>query len=101
MPVLGLELAAHRPRPAVYPAPGGYSGPGAYPGPRAYPGPGSYLSPAVAGRGRRALMLAVCCMILFIYRANVSPASVAQTTVEAFTGFLPVPAGFSSSHNGC
>jgi len=34
-------------------------------------------------------MLAVCCMSLFIYRANVSPATVAQTTVEAFTGFLP------------
>jgi hypothetical protein len=62
-------------------------------------GPGMVTGTAV--RARRTLMLAVCCLSLFIYRANVSPGSVAQTTVEAFTGFLPVPAGFSSSHNRC
>src|SRR5215470_12671664 len=72
-PVLGLELAARQP-PAAEPQ-------------------------VAVGRGRRGLMLAVCCLSLFIYRANASPVGVAQTTVEAFTGFLPVLAGFSSSRN--
>src|SRR5215475_8156821 len=46
VPVLGLELAVRQ-----HPS----SLPGAYPGP-----------PAATGRGRRGLMLAVCCMSLFM-----------------------------------
>ena len=71
VPVLGLELAARNrpgintsPRPGIYPAAGSYPTPGAYPAPGAYPGPS--VGHAVATRGRRALMLAVCCMSLFM-----------------------------------
>ena len=72
VPVLGLELAARRPRPGPYPAPGTYPSPGPYPGPGASPGRGPYPGPTAgvaqvaASRGRRALMLAVCCMSLFM-----------------------------------
>src|ERR1700739_892545 len=52
VPVLGLELAA-RPHPASAP------GDGVYPRTPATPR-------ATAGRGRRGLMLAVCCMSLFM-----------------------------------
>src|SRR6266699_3432270 len=85
VPVLGLELAARqhpgpqpgadadaharaaaarRPHPGPYPAPGAYPSPGTYPGPGPYPGAGA--GQVVASRGRRALMLAVCCMSLFM-----------------------------------
>ncbi len=81
VPVLGLELAA-RQRSGSYPAPDSYPAPGTYPGPDTYPGPGTYpgppaggrpqpsagpgAEPVVASRGRRTLMLAVCCMSLFM-----------------------------------
>src|SRR5258708_2239358 len=45
VPVLGLELAARQ-----------------HPGPQ----PDAHAGQVVAGRGRRALMLAVCCMSLFM-----------------------------------
>jgi EmrB/QacA subfamily drug resistance transporter len=56
VPVLGLELSARQPgpRPRPYPAPG------PYPRPAAGPAPAGITS------GRRALMLAVCCMSLFM-----------------------------------
>jgi MFS family permease len=60
--VLGLELAA-RQHPAPYPD-------AAARGSRPYPDPGPHTgrvaAPVVVGRGRRALMLAVCCMSLFM-----------------------------------
>src|SRR5580704_2496801 len=78
--------AARRPYPATYPAPDSYPSPGTYPAPGTYPGPaagarsrpparlgpqaavgvGAEAGQVVAGRGRRALMLAVCCMSLFM-----------------------------------
>src|SRR6266567_4038864 len=75
VPVLGLELAP-RQHPGPQPGadvharaaaarrlhPGQYPAPGADPSPGTYPGAGQ----VVAGRGRRALMLAVCCMSLFM-----------------------------------
>jgi EmrB/QacA subfamily drug resistance transporter len=70
VPVLGLELAARqelaarppgpRPRPYPYPPRGGYPQPAVAPAPAAGPGPAGLTS------GRRALMLAVCCMSLFM-----------------------------------
>src|SRR6266700_2910969 len=63
VPVLGLELAA---RQHPDPQPGPYPAPGAYPSPGPYPGPDAHAGQVVAGRGRRALMLAVCCMSLFM-----------------------------------
>ena len=71
MPVLGLESAS-RNHPGTYPSPGTYPGraaslrirPSAGPGLRPEARTGS--GPAVATRGRRALMLAVCCMSLFM-----------------------------------
>src|SRR6266566_2941981 len=75
--------AAGQPVPGAYPAQGAHPGPDSYPGraagarprPPAAPGqraaaPGqradSPVSPSAAGRGRRGLMLAVCCMSLFM-----------------------------------
>ncbi len=70
MPVLGHELAARqelaarppgpRPRPSPYPPRGGYPQPAVAPAPAAIPGPAGLTA------GRRALMLAVCCMSLFM-----------------------------------
>jgi EmrB/QacA subfamily drug resistance transporter len=70
VPVLGLELAARqelaarppgpRPRPYPYPARGAYPQPAVAPASAAGPGPDRITS------GRRALMLAVCCMSLFM-----------------------------------
>ena len=64
MPVLSLELAPDGQHPGISAATG------------------------AAVHARRTLMLAVCCLSLFIYRANVGPGSIAQTT-EAFMGFSP------------
>src|SRR5256884_5082106 len=92
VPVLGLGLAAGHPAPGTYPARGPHPGSDPYPGlaagarprPRqpAAPGPQPALpgsqpalpgsqpaapgSQPAAGRGRRGLMLAVCCMSLFM-----------------------------------
>src|SRR5690242_17724175 len=78
VPVLGLELAAEQ-GPARGPRPGPDSYPGlavgarprppvaagpqpAVPGPR----PAAQVPQPAAGRGRRGLMLAVCCLSLFM-----------------------------------
>src|SRR5206468_9814723 len=82
--------AAGQPVPGAYPAQGAHPGPDSYPGraagarprPPAAPGqrpaaPGQRVAapgqradapvaPSAAGRGRRGLMLAVCCMSLFM-----------------------------------
>jgi len=72
-PVLGLELAAGRSAPGPGPYPGLAAG--ARPRPPAAPAslpapPASQAAapvpPPVTGRGRRGLMLAVCCMSLFM-----------------------------------
>src|SRR2546429_9884768 len=62
--VLGLELAADRSAPGPYPgrAAGARPRPPAAPAPR----PAAPVSPPATGRGRRGLMLAVCCMSLFM-----------------------------------
>src|SRR6266700_2878633 len=113
VPVLGLELAARhhpgpqpgadadaharaaaarRPHPGPYPAPGAYPSPGTYPGPGPYPGAGA--GQVVASRGRRALMLAVCCMSLWnvglpdIGRDLHAGVSGLQWTVAAYTVVL-------------
>src|SRR6266487_2863087 len=95
VPVLGLELAAGHPA-AGHPAPGTYPARGPHPGSDPYPGlaagarprqpaahgplpaahgplpaahgpqPAAPVSLPAAGRGRRGLMLAVCCMSLFM-----------------------------------
>jgi hypothetical protein len=94
---LGLELASRQhpgadarvhagaavrhPPPHAYPAPDPYPAPGTYPSPSAAParppadagrqaGAGPAPGHAVATPGHRALLLAICCMSLFIYRAN-------------------------------
>src|SRR6478736_1687908 len=71
VPVLGLELAAEQ-----GPARGPHPGPDSYPGlavgarPRppvaAGPRPAAQVPQPAAGRGRRGLMLAVCCLSLFM-----------------------------------
>jgi EmrB/QacA subfamily drug resistance transporter len=69
VPVLGLELSARRelsarppgPRPGPYPA-----ARGAYPQPEPVPARPPSPAPAGISSGRRALMLAVCCMSLFM-----------------------------------
>src|ERR1700748_3045494 len=64
VPVLGLELAARQHPPSLLVA---SPGPPASTPPRPRAGPQSTAgSPAAAGRGRRGLMLAVCCMGLFM-----------------------------------
>src|SRR6266567_689021 len=90
VPVLGVELAAGHPA-AGHPAPGTYPARGPHPGSDPYPGlaagarprprqpaahgplpaahgpqPAAPVSLPAAGRGRRGLMLAVCCMSLFM-----------------------------------
>src|SRR6266702_4408024 len=69
VPVLGLELAAGHPA-AGHPAPGTYPARGPHPGSDPYPGLAAGARPRpplpAAGRGRRGLMLAVCCMSLFM-----------------------------------
>src|SRR6201982_3494365 len=71
VPVLGLELATEQ-GPARRPQPGPDSYPGLAAGARPRPsvatGPGPAAQPPqpAAGRGRRGLMLAVCCLSLFM-----------------------------------
>src|SRR6185437_8214849 len=71
VPVLGLELATG-PDPARGPHPGPDSYPGLAVGARprpsvaAGPQPVAQVPQPAAGRGRRGLMLAVCCMSLFM-----------------------------------
>src|SRR5207237_3817956 len=77
-PVLGLELAAGRSTSAPYPgrAAGARPLPPAAPAPRPAPPPlrpalpasqaGAPVPQPATGRGRRGLMLAVCCMSLFM-----------------------------------